>query len=338
MGCGVSMKNYIEYISIKRRMSKSKLNAAVTYENNNAAVNFLDALSELSVDYLRLDQVVAPYLYLTVNSMLEQRYQDFIDYVGVLDDNFSLALNEFIAIERKFRQTDSAGNQFMQLILRQEAKLLFNLLLSWQQFLCGELNMRNMLNQIEDLQMRLLEYSKTTRLREIFGDTYLEIMQETLSNLEQAYKIKSSADTIRCSLSKHKCADTQLHVVQQDNSDSDQQRNSEADYVAIDVLNHGVFSDKTLSSRDLGDAEFKRRDSLVQIVQDNLQKTLGFALAGLVFGALIVATDGLIVPFLPVLEFALAEIITIVGCSLLGAGASQCVSAQQPSVYRPLLC
>ncbi len=270
--------------------------------------------------------------------MLEQRYQDFMDYAKVLDDNFSLALNEFIVIERKFRQTDSASSQFMQLILRQEAKLLFNQLLSWQQFLCGELNMRNMLNQIEDLQMRLLEYSKTTRLREIFGDTYLEVLQETLSNLEQAYKIKSSADTIRCSLSKHKCADTQLHVVQQDNSDSDQQRNSEADYVAIDVLNHGVFSDKTLSSRDLGDAEFKRRDSLVQIVQDNLQKTLGFALAGLVFGALIVATDGLIVPFLPVLEFALAEIITIAGCGLLGAGASQCVSAQQPSVYRPLLC
>ena len=316
------MRNYVEYFSIRRRMQRTQLKSLFC-KKNQFIIEFSPVLTELPREYLRPDQVVTPYLYLTVNSLLHKRYLDFTDYVKVLDDNFSLALREFIALERQMLFVDTANKDFLQKLLSLEAKLLLRLMLSWQKFLQGDLSMREMLDRIEDLQMRLQEYNAESRVRELFGDVYLAWLEEIVSNLAQAYKIKEQADTIRLNLSKHKCMQNAT-LSQQSTVDLDPvavKRNSEVDYIVIDILNQGLFSAKQLSSRDLNDAEFRRRSSLVETVMAKQNMTLALSAVGLVVGALIVVTDGLIVPFLPVLEFALMEIITIAGCAVVGVGA-----------------
>lgn len=330
------MSGYLEYKPLKRRLLRSSLRDVVDYQDQRLLIKFSNI--PMVRKYLSRDEAHLM-MCSKMNEILDKHYQDFIDYLLVLDDNFTDAANEFMKAEKFYMRNRSVNNyDYWTMIIRQESDRLRKMMNAWQRFLKGELSMKNMHDIIINLKYHLIERRDVDVYETLLGEDYLDTMEIIHQHLLSAYKAKQNADELRIGATRHQSEGTQWLGSGSDVSDNDPQRNSEADYVAIAIDNFGLLGPKTLSSRDLRDEEFTRRDSLVaKLQQTSWSRMMGFALAGLTLGALIVATDGLVVPFLPVLDFALVELITIAGCGLLGAGASQCVSAHQSSINRPLL-
>jgi hypothetical protein len=331
------MSGYFEYTPLKRRLLGSSLRDVVDYQDQRSLIKFSNI--PMVRKYLSRDEAHLM-MCSKMNEILDKYYQDFMDYLLVLDDNFTDAANEFMKAEKFYRRNRSVNNNndYWTMIIRQESDRLRKLMSDWQRFLEGELSMKNMHDIITNLKYHLIERRHVDVYETLLGEDYLDTMEIIHQHLLSAYKAKRNADELRIGATRHQSEGTQWLGSGSDVGDNDPQRNSEADYVAIAIDNFGLLGPKTLSSRDLRDDEFTRRDSLVaKLQQSSWSRVMGFALAGLTLGALIVATDGLLVPFLPILDVALAELITIAGCGLLGAGTSQCVSAYQSSINRPLL-
>ena len=106
------MRNYVEYMSIRRRMQRTQLKSLIS-NDNLVAIEFSPLLGELPREYLHLDQVLQPYLYLSVNLMLRERYLAFSDCVSALDNHLTLVIREFIRLERQALFADVATKDFL---------------------------------------------------------------------------------------------------------------------------------------------------------------------------------------------------------------------------------
>ena len=310
--------------SFKRRLFHSHLKSISIHSKDTITVDLSAMLESQSLGATVLKNARWPNEIIGYNQVIESRYNSFSQLVMLLDKSFSRALSELIQLQRTWTDNDEY-QQFFSF----KYGVMIKALRLVERVIVLHTGMHQMRQAYEDLMNLFLNFrwwaGDVETKKRIW--THKEEMDEMLKCIDNVIKVKESADSMRTGCSYHDVDSlTEQPASNQLNSDAN---NGIDDTIQIDIERHGfLFEGCHLTTRKV----CTRATSVcIQSVSSHDPKRLLMGVAcGLLIGSAIVLTDGLIVPFLPALDFAVMQIAAIVLASLSGGLVSQLTKKTTP--------
>jgi hypothetical protein len=310
--------------SFKRRLFHSRLQSISIHSKDTVTVNLSAMLESQPLGANVLKRSLYPNEMVGYNEVIESRYASFSQLIMDLDKSFSRALSDLIQRQRAWSDNDE-----YQRFLSFQYRLMIKALRLVEQVIVLHTGMHQMRQAKKGLMNLFLSYRCRTKDVELKTRirAHNEEMDQMFKCIDTVIKVKESADCIRTACSYHDVDSlTEQPPSNQLNPDANNGMN---DTVLIDIERHGFFSEGChLATREV----CTRAASVCtrSVISHDPQRLLMGVACGLLIGSAIVLTDGLILPFLPVLDFAVMQIATMVLASLSGGLVSQLAKVSTP--------